>query len=108
MPAGRAALRTKIFWRSSKLYLLRQPLGVSMMTWRSLSPTLATPVVLSAPFLVKGLSLLGSTRADFFGLGELLFLLMVLLCEQSVNWGVGLLGDWWYSKGKGFDAKGAK
>jgi len=71
MPAGRAAFRTKVFWVSSKLYLLRQPRGVSMMTCRSLSPLEATPVVLSSPFLVKGFRLVGSTRpfCGFFFMG---------------------------------------
>src|ERR1700735_5648648 len=108
MPAGRAALRTKIFCSASKLYLLRQPLGVSMMTWRSLSPALAVPVVLSAAFLVKGLSLVGSAREVFGGGGNLLFLLMMLLCEQSVNRGAGLLATLWQSNGEGSDAKVAK
>ena len=48
------------------------------------------PVVLSAPFLVKGFSFEGSARAVFGGWGDLLFLLMMLLCEQSVNGGLGL------------------
>jgi len=99
MPAGSAALRTKVFWVSSKLYLLRQPRGVSMMTWRSLSPDLATPVVLSSPFLVKGFSLVGSTRPFcfvVFFMGSLrhfeCFVTGVLIGGVGLPWGgVGIL-----------------
>src|ERR1700690_411801 len=88
----------KISCFGSKAYLLRQPLGVSIMTWSRSSLGVAVPVVLSFGFFWKGLRVVGSTRDFFFVRVALAMMLLpldneifakivrILVMRKSAEW----------------------